>query len=173
MKTKTWLWLLCCVSLAPPLYAQPFEPYNVTSGAELNFTLPDLQGNSRTLSNYSGKVVLINFWASWCTPCLREMPDLMQLKKQYAQWPFEVITINVGESPAHARQFADSLKFDLPVLLDQQRSVFKRWGGKVMPMSFLFDEHGKVHYRAIGDPGWFDLPTQNIIEDLLQAAKSG
>jgi len=173
MKTNNWLWLLCCVLLAPPLHAQPFEPFTVPSGAELNFALPDLQGDSRTLGDYRGKVVLINFWASWCTPCLREMPDLMQLKKHYAAWPFEIITINVGESPAHARQFADSLKFDLPVLLDQQRSVFKRWGGKVMPMSLLFDLRGDVRYRAIGDPGWFDLPTQNIIDDLLKAAKPG
>ena len=154
--------MLLLPSLAP---AQPFEA--IEPPATLTFSLPTSDGEQRSLADFHGRVVIINFWASWCTPCVREMPELMQIKKQYAEQPLEIIAINVGESPAHAKQFVASMGFDLPVLIDRDRNIFKHWGGRVLPMSLLIDAQGQARFRAIGDPGWFDLPTQQVIDGLL------
>lgn len=162
--------LLCTVLVAPtPLNAEQFEPFEPQ--AEHFFSLSDTLGQTRSLTDFKGKVLLVNFWASWCGPCIHELPELTRLKQDTAGRPIEIVAINVGERKNRVTQFIKSIHFELPVLLDTSSHVFKRWGVNILPTSFLIDAEGRIRYRALGNPGWDQQPTFDIIEDLLKQAE--
>lgn len=144
--------------------AQQLEQY---AGNNEEFSLDDIQGQQHTLSDYSGKVVLVNFWASWCPPCIHEMPELKKLKKYFADQSFEILAINVGEKKYKVRKFAKVIKLDLPVLLDTTSDTFNNWGVKTLPTSFLIDGNGNIRYRVLGNPGWELEESLNIIKNML------
>jgi len=154
-------------SLLSPVvvHGEQLEPY--TSDTILNFTLIDTADQTRSLSDYKGKVILVNFWASWCPPCIYEMPELQRLKKLFANRPFEILAINVDEKKYKVRKFIKLINFDLPVLLDTSRETFDQWGVKTLPTSFLIDKDGKTRYRVRSNPGWETEETITIIEDML------
>jgi thiol-disulfide isomerase/thioredoxin len=131
------------------------------------FTLSDLRGQSKTLSDYNGKVVLVNFWASWCPPCIKEMPAMVRLKQQLNERPFEILALNVGEKKYRVWKFVKLIEFDLPVLLDESSDTSRNWGVETLPTSFLLDADGRVRYRVRGDPDWDDPDTIAVIEQLL------
>lgn len=149
-----------CIAFA----ANTLVPY---SGDNKTFTLKDLRDKDHTLTDFSGKVVLINFWASWCPPCIYEMPELTRLKKQLADQPFEILALNVGEKKYKVRKFTRLINFDLPVLLDTSKDTFDSWGIKTLPTSILIDAEGNIRYRVLGNPGWDDEGTLQIIEQLI------
>lgn len=130
------------------------------------FSLPDLRGKIHNLLDYRGKVILINFWASWCLPCIREMPELQRLKEHFANRPFEILAINVGESREKVQKFTKTIKLELPVLLDSDSNTFYEWQANALPASFIIDIDGHIRYRARGNPGWENKDTLSIIEDI-------
>jgi thiol-disulfide isomerase/thioredoxin len=132
-----------------------------------HFSLLDLDGNTHSISAYRGRVVLVNFWASWCPPCIYEMPELTQLKERLADKPFEILAINVGEKKYRVQKFTRVINFNLPVLLDTSSKIFDNWGVKTLPTSFLIDAEGHIRYRVQGNPGWDDKQTIELIEQLL------
>jgi len=132
------------------------------------FSLPDLKGNPHALDEYRGKVVLVNFWASWCPPCIQEMPALERLGEQLADEPFEIIAINVGEQKYRVWKFIRLVNFDIPVLLDTDKQTFGAWNIMTLPTSFLLDTDGQVRYRAQGVPDWDSEETLAVIRELLQ-----
>jgi thiol-disulfide isomerase/thioredoxin len=144
------------------------ETYSTDTG--LTFILPDLQGRERQLSDYRGKVVLVNFWASWCPPCIYEMPGLVRLKQRHADQPFEILALNVGEKKYRVWKFVDMVDFKLPVLLDKSRQVFQAWGLEILPTSFLLDTEGRVRYRVLGSPDWDHAEIDAMIEALMPEA---
>ena len=166
--TSLTLCFLSCLLL--PLFASSAELEPYTQSGEYSFSLPDLRDQTHALPNYKGKVVLINFWASWCPPCIYEMPELTQLKKQMAGKPFEILAINVGEKKYKVRKFTKLVSFELPVLLDTRSETFKAWGVETLPTSFLVDASGKVRYRVRGNPGWEHESTLATIEQLIAEA---
>ena len=163
--TAGLLLLLCC---SPQTIAGQAElrPWSAESGAD-EFSLPDLKDQQHALSDYRGKVVLVNFWASWCPPCIYEMPELTRLKKQLSDQPFEILALNVGEKKYRVRKFVKLINFDLPVLLDTAKDTFKAWGIKTLPTSFLIDAEGNVRYRVRGNPDWENQNTLAVIEQLI------
>lgn len=162
---KLALFLLFCL-LAPRLASgAQLEPY--TEAASTHFSLPDLQDKTRSLQDYRGKIVLVNFWASWCPPCIYEMPELQRLKEHFSDRPFEILVINVGEKKYKVWKFIKLINFDLPVLLDSSSETFNQWGVKTLPTSFLIDTDGNTRYWVRGDPGWETEKTKNIIEAML------
>jgi len=139
-----------------------------------NFSLPDLKDKIHVLSNYKGKVVLVNFWASWCKPYIEEMPDLTRLKEQLADQPFEILALNVGEKKYWVKKFIKLINFNLPVLLDTSQDTFNNWGARTLPTSFLIDTSGHVQYRVRGNPEWNNEQTLFLITTLIEeAGKSG
>ncbi|MGB5519802.1 MAG: TlpA disulfide reductase family protein [Gammaproteobacteria bacterium] len=159
--------ILMLISLLSPLTARGGEIERFDKPLELNFSLPDLNGELHVLPDYHGKVVLVNFWASWCPPCIYEMPELMRLRKQFADKPFEILAINVAEKKYRVRKFTKVIDLTLPVLLDTNDKAFSDWGVKTLPTSFLVDAHSKVRYRIRGNPGWEHEDTVAIIEKLI------
>lgn len=163
----SFLIMLCSV-VHTLVYAESFQPYQ--SQAENFFSLSDTQGQTQSLSDFNGKVVLVNFWASWCGPCIHELPELTRLKNEMADRPIEVLAINVGENKNRVKQFIKSIHFELPVLLDTSSQAYKDWGVNILPTSYLIDAGGQIRYRALGNPGWDQQPTFDIIEELLLKA---
>jgi len=157
--------ILACLLSPLPVNAAPLEPY--TDKADSAFTLTDLKDQTRSLSDFRGKVVLVNFWASWCPPCIYEMPELSRLKKHFADRPFEILAINVGEKKYKVRKFTEVIRLELPVLLDSASKTFDAWGVKTLPTSFLIDTDGKIRYQVRGNPGWETDETLTIIESML------
>jgi len=157
--------LLCCFQQALAAQAE-IKPWPSDSKLD-EFILPDVKDVRHALSDYRGKVVLINFWASWCPPCITEMPELTKLKQQFAGQPFEIITLNVGEKRYRVRKFVKLINFDLPVLLDTSSETFDNWGVKTLPTSFILDANGNIRYRVRGNPGWENEETLTIIEKLI------
>ncbi len=155
--------MLACLVSSVSVYGTQLEPYTATA----EFTLIDTNDQTRSLSDYKGKVVLVNFWASWCPPCIYEMPELTRLKKQLSDRPFEILALNVGEKKYRVRKFAKLINFNLPVLLDTSKNTFDAWNIKTLPTSFLIDTDGNIRYRVRGNPGWEEKETITIIEQLI------
>ncbi len=157
--------VLCCLQHAIAAQAE-IQPWSADNMAN-EFTLPDLKDSMHSLSSYKGKVVLVNFWASWCPPCIHEMPELIRLKKQLVDQPFEILALNVGEKKYRVRKFVKLINFDLPVLLDTSKDTFNAWDIKTLPTSFLIDSRGNIRYRIRGNPGWQDKNTLAVIAQLI------
>jgi peroxiredoxin len=129
--------------------------------------LKDIHGGEHDLSRYRGKVVLVNFWATWCEPCRYEMPSMQRLKAKLADKSFELLAVNVDEPEARVRRFVEETRFDLPVLLDVNKRVTRAWGVRVMPTTFLVGPDGRIRYRAVGDLDWSSSPVISTILQLL------
>lgn len=111
-----------------------------------DFTLKSDQGDNRKLSEYRGKVVLINFWASWCGPCQQELPKLSELRGLHDEYDFELLAVNIDEEPEKALKLAKKLAIDFPILFDDLKQVSKLYDIDAMPMTILIDRNGEVRY---------------------------
>jgi peroxiredoxin len=117
-----------------------------------DFTLPDLQGNPVQLSSLRGKVVLLNFWASWCLPCQAELPDLSALYQEYgAQHNFVVLMINMEEQPGAVQAFAQKFNVNAPLLLDESGQLSATtYEVRSLPTTMIIDRQGRVRDQWIG-----------------------
>jgi thiol-disulfide isomerase/thioredoxin len=129
--------------------------------------LPDLKGVAQNLNAWQGQVVLLNFWASWCVPCVEEMPGIQRLAEQMRGRPFVVVGVNVGDPQRRAGHFATQLKLDFPILLDTEGTTFKAWGGKGLPTSVLIDRSGALRYLGLGPLEWDGAEAVTAVEALL------
>ena len=159
---------------ALPLAAAPFAPYK---GDPLPpFTLPDLDGDAWSLKAARGNVVVVNFWATWCPPCIAEMPALERLQKTFAGQPLQVIAVNVGQEPYDIALFLRQLPVDLTILLDSKGSTQKAWKVRGLPTTVILDTEGTVRYHVAGQREW-DSPEivatlRDLLPDGLQAPQS-
>jgi thiol-disulfide isomerase/thioredoxin len=152
--------LCCCATLAG---AQQLRPW--PGGATPPLALQDLAGRAHALEDYRGKVVLINFWATWCEPCRAEMPSIGKLRAALAGRPFAVLAVNLGESEGRIRRFLEQVPMDFPVLLDRDGAAAKAWRARVLPASFLVGADGRVRYVVIGEYDW----TQDAVRKAIVA----
>lgn len=114
------------------------------------FSLIDLENQSVSLSDYQGKYVLLNAWATWCPPCRAEMPDLNEFHQVHQNKGFEILAINAGESRDTAAAFSEALGLDFKILLDSDGTVLTGLGISGFPTSILVDPQGKVAMIHIG-----------------------
>ena len=129
--------------------------------------LNDLNGKPYKLSDYKGKAVLISFWASWCRPCIEEMPSLVKLKEKYKD-NLEILAINVREDKATIEKFTNSMNINFPLLQDLDSSAVENWKVYVYPSNFLIDNTGKLRFAATGAMDWQERKREELIETLWQ-----
>jgi thiol-disulfide isomerase/thioredoxin len=127
-----------------------------TGGRTPSLVLKDMRGVTHDLADYRGKVVLVNFWATWCEPCRDEMPSMQQLKQKLAGRPFEVLAINLAESENKVDDFLRRFPLDFTIMLDRNGEARRAWKVKVLPTSFVVAPDGSVRYGVIGDLDWTD-----------------
>lgn len=164
MKNLLILSLLIFSSLARAGDLKPYE------GAPLpDFSLSDLNGRSHTLSDYRGKVVMVNFWATYCGPCIKEMPSIERLKEKMAGKNFAILAVNMAEETADVKAFftKHKIKVTFPVLLDPEGGVVEQWMISAVPTTFILDPKGKIQYALYGGLEWDSDAVINTLTGLL------
>ena len=149
--------------------AQELRPWS--GGAAPSLALQDLDGRAHRLEDYRGKVVLVNFWATWCDPCREEMPSLNKLRAALDGRPFAILAVNLAESEARIRRFMERVPLDFPVLLDRNTAAAKAWQARILPASFVVGPDGRIRYSALGEVDWTEEQVRTAILDMLPAAK--
>lgn len=134
-----------------PALSHRLTPLAAPMPAE-RFELEDMDGTRHSLADYRGKVVLINFWGTWCPPCVEEMPSLERLYQRLRDQSFMVLAINQWENTDHVFAFMGQIDVfpSFPILFDPDSEVSEAFGVKGLPTSFLLDRSGRVVYRAVG-----------------------
>ena len=143
------------------------EPAPWKGGNTPPLVLVDLQGKQHRLEDFRGKVVLINFWATWCEPCREEMPSIGRLKAALAGRPFEVLAVNLAEPETRIRAFMEKVPMRFPVLLDRDMAAAKAWGARILPATYLVGPDGRIHYSYRGELDWSQDSVRKLVADLL------
>jgi len=135
-----------------------------------DFALKTLEGKTVRLSEFRGKkVVLINFWATWCPPCRSEMPTMQQIYTEYKGKGFEILAINIErDSKEEILEFMKELRLTFPVLLDSDMKVTRTYRLIGLPVSMLIDRQGIIRSKTIGYHDWTDKESRKRVEDLLK-----
>lgn len=133
-----------------------------------DFTLPDLNGKQISLSDYKGKVVLLNFWATWCPPCRLEMPTIEKAYQKYKTKGFEVLAVSVDAGPKSAIQhFLQELDLSFQVLLDPDMETLRTFRSSALPTTVVIDRRGNIRWRELGYRDWTDPESTKLITGLL------
>ncbi|WP_373019602.1 TlpA disulfide reductase family protein [Thiomicrorhabdus sp.] len=132
-----------------------------------NLNLQDLSGEAVSLADYKGKVVLLNFWASWCPPCVHEMPSMARLNDQLDGQPFEILAVNLAEEQRAIKAFLMQHPVNFPILQDPSGSAVKTWQVFAYPSSYLIDKQGKIRFALFGGTEWDQESHLNKIKTLL------
>lgn len=140
-----------------------------TGGATPPLALNDLDGKAHALPDYRGKVVVLNFWATWCAPCIEEMPSFERLAKQLANAPFALVTVNFGEKPARITPFLEKIGVDVPVWLDTDMRASKAWVKRGLPTTYIIDAGQNIRYQVLGELAWDAPEVEAKIRELLPA----
>jgi len=166
-KMKRKIWLLVKISLLVIIVLYFYNYYNgtinsspentnqdtVTNTSELNlaenFTLTDSNGNQVSLTDFRGKNVYINFWASWCGPCKSEMPDIQKISQEYKD-DLIVLAVNVGDSQNTVQDFITQNNYDFTVLLDTNMDVARQYQITTIPVSIFINKDGVIISKRIG-----------------------
>jgi peroxiredoxin len=143
-----------------------FGPAAPKSAAPLNFTLKDMNGHDVRLADFKGKPLIVNFWATWCGPCLLETPELIELYEKYREQGLTIVGISVDDTPAEVQKFAAAYKVTYPLLIGRDREdVATAFGlGDGIPVSVLIRYDGTVLTRAegINTKAWFEAQIQAL-----------
>lgn len=134
----------------------------------LKIDLENAYGERFIRDDFTGRVTLVNFWASWCGPCVDEIPALNRLREHMQDKPFELISINYAETPQQIRQFLDMVKVDFPVLLDKDGSYSAKWNVLVYPATFVIAMDGNIVYGVNGAIEWDSKEIIGKLEALMK-----
>jgi peroxiredoxin len=137
-------------------------------GSAPDFSLQDLSGHATSLASYRGKkVVLLDFWATWCPPCRMSMPGLQKLEEDFKGRGLEILSLNQGEAGDEVRHFIDHKKYSFHVVLDQDQAVAAKYGVKGIPTMVLIDKKGVVQRISVGYSG-SENDLQQAVERLIK-----
>jgi len=129
--------------------------------------LLDLDGKEHALEAYRGKVVLINFWATWCEPCKDEMPSIERLRRSLEGRPFAVLAVNLAEPDSRVQRFLREVPLGFPVLMDRDTAASKAWKARVLPATYIVGPDGRIRYSYLGELDWSREPVRKQIAELL------
>jgi peroxiredoxin len=133
------------------------------------FELKDLDGKKVSLSDFKGKVILLNFWATWCAPCKAEMPSLENLYRSFREKGLVVIGISVDNSEKTVQSFVKEKAITFPILLDKGKEVsFDDYGVIGLPVTFLIDQKGIIVEKVFGEKRWDSEEVKMKIKRLLE-----
>lgn len=135
------------------------------SGTAPDFTLKSRSGDNLRLEDLRGEVIMLNFWASWCGPCRQEMPHMDAIEKEFRDYGFRVLAVNVDQHRDDAEQFLESVPVDFAILWDHNSTVSERYDVQAMPTTVMIDRDGKARYIHHGyQPGYEDDYREQIRE---------
>ena len=151
--------------IKPPLLIEPEKETEA-----FNFTLVDLKGNEVSLKDYKNHVVLINFWATWCAPCIEEMPSMVELKKTLKEKNFEILAVNLDRNRTKVEEFTREFGLNFPVLLDPEGFTADMYKVYSIPASFLIDGKGNLVGTILGGRDWLEEEYLGFLQSLLDSS---
>lgn len=170
MKKMLAGFVLSGLVLFAPVHARELQVYKGSDTPPL--ALKDLNGKTHDLKQYRGKIVLINFWATWCPPCRAEMPSMQRLKDKMAGKPFVILAVDMGETEAEVKAYIRQIKTDFTVLLDKDGRALKTWKVFAFPTSYVVDAQGRIRYGLYGASEWDAADKIQKITEMLPTATS-
>jgi thiol-disulfide isomerase/thioredoxin len=135
--------------------------------------LKTLDGQPLALTDLKGKVVLVNFWATWCEPCLEEMPSMQRLRRRLASERFEILAVNFQEGEPRIRGFLRKVALTFPIVRDTDGAVARAWKVHIFPSSFVVGANGDVRYAVVGSIDWAAPQVQQKLRSLLPREPAG
>ncbi|MFC1523177.1 TlpA family protein disulfide reductase [Thermodesulfobacteriota bacterium] len=132
-----------------------------------DFTLQDTEGKTWQLTDLRGKVVFVNFWATWCPPCREEMPSMGALAKSLSQEPFIMITVLSNDNPAMAKKFLQKINVSLPVLVDTEDRASRAYGVTGIPETFIIGPDGILRNKIVGGRDWDSPVARGMIREYM------
>ena len=147
-------------------------------GPAPSLELPLMRGGSVALDSLRGRVVLLNIWATWCPPCVREMPSMQRVYEAYRDQGLEIVAVAVDDRPGVRRpdgriegkvsRFVEELGLTFPVALDPTGSTERQLGTQYLPTTLLIDRQGRIRAREVGGRFWDEEPYIEMVETLLE-----
>jgi thiol-disulfide isomerase/thioredoxin len=133
-----------------------------------DFTLESLSGKRVSLKDFRGKVVFLNFWATWCVPCRDEMPAMETLHREFKDRGLAIVAVNFREDKKAVRRFFDELGLSFESLMDIDGEVGERYGAFSLPLTYLIDRQGRFVGKAVGIRPWERADAKTFIRELLE-----
>jgi thiol-disulfide isomerase/thioredoxin len=133
-----------------------------------SLVLNDLQGKQHDLKDYKGQVVLVQFWATYCGPCRKEMPSMNKMMKAMGDVPFKILAVDMGETKAEVDQFVSEVKPEFTILMDEDGKSIADWRVFAAPSNFIIDPQGNIRYTLFGGVEWDSV---ELIEKLKAVGK--
>lgn len=130
--------------------------------------IPDIDGKQVNLSQYRGKVVAVNFWATWCPPCREELPSMQHTYEQLKGKGFVILAVNIGEPWDTVTPFVTQLKLSFPVLLDQENLMMQRWKAMGLPTTYIVGRDGNIVKRITGGRDWNSPEFRALLDSALK-----
>lgn len=157
---------------APSAAIDPFgalgvTPMSAAGGPTVAFDLKALDGATFSSQHLAGKVVVLNFWATWCGPCKEEMPSLARLQSQFDPGQVRVVTVTTDIHPKGIKQFLDHLGIKLPVLFDEDQELSRLFTVRGLPTTVLIDQGGQALGRAVGPRAWDSQESIALLRHVL------
>ncbi len=143
-----------------------FEP--ARKEARVPFELSAMDGTTRTLDDYAGSYVLLNFWATWCAPCRIEMPALERLHQELAGRGLRVVGVDVGEETDDVKRFVEETGITFEIVIDHDLSTGRVYAARSLPMTYILDPEGTIVARAIGVRDWDSEPMRSMFAALVE-----
>jgi len=140
---------------SPSVISPTPEPSTPVEGAAIGKSAPNFQFNNAheqpvSLADFRGKPILLNFWATWCSPCRAELPYIQKVYDKWSEYGLVVLAVNMGESPSKVEEFMKSHNFSFPVLLDSKRSLADKYNIRYIPTTYFIDDNGVIKHIKIG-----------------------
>ena len=133
------------------------------------FSLRNLKGNMEGLDDHLGKVIVVNFWATWCVPCIKEMPSFESLYRRYRSQGLTLLAVSLDKGDStKVQEFADKHKLSFPILLDTKGVAEKLYPSFSIPFTYVIDKQGRVVARVDGAKNWESSETFEAVEHLLK-----
>ena len=152
--------------------AMPMAGNDMANAMAPDFALPDLEAKTVKLSDFDGQVRIVDFWATWCPPCRREMPSMERLYRAYLDDGFVVVAVSIDRAPTgKVEAFVKKLELSFPVLHDRDERVARLYGIPGVPASYVIGARGRIAYRAAGEYDWFRPAARSAVEGLLRAGR--
>jgi thiol-disulfide isomerase/thioredoxin len=132
----------------------------------IDFSLKDLSGRETTLSSFAGKVVFLNFWATWCGPCRAEIPSMVRLYAELGDEGFTIVAVNSQELENQVSAFVEEAGMSFPVLLDSTGKVGTAYSVRAIPTTYIIDSRGAIRGRMVGTRDWYSPQIISLVREL-------
>lgn len=137
-------------------------------GKARDFTLPSRSGENIRLEELAGQVVLVNFWASWCGPCRKELPKLEEIHQKYKDLGVTILGINIDENRELSQKLLKDVEVNFPILYDHDNKVSKPYNIEAMPSTFIIDKSGNFRFKHLGYLDGYELAYEDQIKKLMR-----